>query len=343
MMRCLDLARCGLGTTYPNPQVGSVIVRHGKIIAEGFHRRSGEPHAEALAIAAVKDKSLLKGSSLYVSLEPCSHFGKTPPCADLIVSSGIPRVVVGTLDTSKKVAGKGIGILRAGGCEVVTGVLEKECRRINRRFFTWHEKSRPYIILKWAESADGFMDRKRNPDDSSGPDWISGPLGRQLVHKWRSEEQSILVGTRTAQIDDPSLTVREWTGRQPLRLVIDRKLSLPETLNLFNDKAPTLIFNSRLNRPDSQPEYIKLDFNGDIIDQILEVLYQRQIQSVIIEGGADTIERFIKKELWDEARVFTGKMRFYDGIQAPRLAFQVEESVHLHDSVCDIYFRESDR
>ncbi len=338
MERCLELAQRGLGTTWPNPLVGAVIVHEGRIIGEGFHHRSGEPHAEVLAVRAVRDKRLLKQATLYVNLEPCSHQGKTPPCADMIVREGIPRVVVGTMDTTDKVRGQGIARMQAGGVEVVTGVLEEESRYMNRRFFTYHEKKRPYILLKWAESADGFLDEERLPGQE-GPNWISGPLGRQTVHRWRTQEQAILVGRKTAVIDNPALTAREWWGRNPLRLVIDRELGLPPTLQLFDDEAPTIIFNNLKTERLTHPEPVKIDFSTPILPQILDELYERRIQSLIVEGGAYTLEQFIRAGLWDEARVFRGERYFHKGVKAPALGRQPKEIVPLVDSVYHLFFR----
>ncbi len=340
MQRCLDLAGHGLGTTYPNPLVGSVIVHNGRIIGEGFHHRSGEPHAEVLAIRSVKEKNLLKKATLYVNLEPCAHYGKTPPCAGLIVKTGIPRVVIGTIDTTEKVSGKGIRIMQEGGVEVLTGILEQESRFVNRRFFTYHEKKRPYIILKWAESADGYLDEKRLPGQE-GPNWISGPLGRQLVHKWRSEEQAILVGRKTALIDDPALTAREWYGRNPLRLVIDRELTLPATLQLFDEEAPTIIFNNLRTEKHTHPEPVKINFSRPLLPQILGELFQRQIQSLMVEGGAYTLQQFITAGLWDEARVFRGNRYFHAGVKAPALKKQPVEIIRLPDSVYHLFYKTS--
>ncbi len=338
MRRCLELARRGLGTTYPNPLVGSVIVHEGRIIGEGFHHRSGEPHAEVLAVRAVTDRRLLRQSTLYVNLEPCSHHGRTPPCADMIVREGIPRVVIGTLDTSEKVSGRGVARLRDGGVEVITGVLEEESRYVNRRFFTFHEKKRPYVLLKWAESADGFLDEERLPGQE-GPNWISGPLGRQAVHRWRTQEEAILVGRKTALIDDPLLTAREWWGKNPLRLVIDRDLTLPATLRIFNDEAPTIVFNHRLSRRHEHPEPVRIDFREEILPQILEELYRRQVQSVMVEGGAYTLQKFIEADLWDEARVFKGERYFHAGVKAPAPGRQPAEKIDLGDSVYYRFFR----
>jgi len=337
MQRCLDLAIQGLGTTYPNPLVGAVIVWKDKIIGEGFHHRSGEPHAEVLAIRSVKNRELLKQATLYVNLEPCSHYGKTPPCADLIVKTGIPRVVVGTPDTTEKVHGKGIRTMQEGGIEVITGIREQESRFINRRFFTYHEKKRPYIILKWAESADGYLDEERIAGQQ-GPHWISGPLGRQLVHKWRSEEQAILVGRKTALIDNPALTAREWYGRNPLRLVIDRELTLPTGLQLFDDEAPTIIFNNLREEKHTHPEPVRIDFSKPIIPQITEELYSRQIQSMIVEGGAYTLRQYIESGMWDEARVFKGNRYFHAGVKAPVLKRQPSGIIHTGDSTYHLFF-----
>jgi diaminohydroxyphosphoribosylaminopyrimidine deaminase/5-amino-6-(5-phosphoribosylamino)uracil reductase len=338
MRRCLDLAVRGLGTTYPNPLVGSVIVCEGRIIGEGFHHHSGGPHAEVVAVQTVKDRSLLKKATLYVNLEPCSHHGKTPPCADRIVREGIPRVVVGTLDTSDKVMGRGVQRMQEGGVEVVTGILEEESRYVNRRFFTFQEKKRPYIILKWAESADGFLDEERLPGQE-GPNWISGPLGRQAVHRWRTQEQAILVGRKTALIDDPALTARAWVGRNPLRLVIDRELSLPPSLQLFDDEAPTIIFNNLRSQKHTHPEPVKIDFSQPVVTQILEELYARQIQSLIVEGGAFTLRQFIDSGLWDEARVFRGERYFHKGVKAPSPGRQPAAVVDLSDSVYYLFMR----
>ncbi|HHJ10905.1 MAG TPA: bifunctional diaminohydroxyphosphoribosylaminopyrimidine deaminase/5-amino-6-(5-phosphoribosylamino)uracil reductase RibD [Bacteroidetes bacterium] len=340
MQRCLDLAIQGLGTTYPNPLVGSVIVWKDKIIGEGFHHRSGEPHAEVLAIRSVKNRDLLKKATLYVNLEPCSHYGKTPPCADLIVKTGIPRVVVGTLDTTEKVQGKGIRKMQEGGVEVITGVLEQASRFVNRRFFTYHEKKRPYIILKWAESVDGYLDEERT-DGQQVPNWISGPLGRQLVHKWRSEEQAILIGRKTALIDNPALTAREWYGRNPLRLVIDRELTLPSNLQLFDDEAPTIIFNNLREEKHTHPEPVRIDFNKPVIPQITEELYSRQIQSLIVEGGAYTLRQYIESGMWDEARVFKGNRYFYAGVKAPVLKRQPSRIFHTGDSTYHLFFNDT--
>lgn len=319
MKRCLQLAQNGLGTTYPNPLVGSVIVHKDTIIGEGWHRKSGEPHAEVNAVNSVKDQSLLKSSTLYVNLEPCSHFGKTPPCSDMIISLGIPEVVIGTVDPHEKVAGQGIERLRAAGVKVAVGVLEAECLALDKRFFTFHSKERPYVILKWAESADGFIApmRKEIPE----PVWISGETSRQLVHKWRSEEQSILVGTQTVIDDNPRLNVRDWAKtNQPIRLVIDKSGRIPAQSHIFDNQQPTIVFSE--NAVSSSKENVifeRLDFDQDIVPQLAKALYSRGIQSVIVEGGRQTLQSFIDVGLWDEARIFLGDISLGKGISAPTL------------------------
>jgi len=322
MQRCLELASLGLGNTAPNPMVGSVIVCDNKIIGEGYHKKNGEAHAEVDAINSVKDRSLLKKSTIYVSLEPCSHFGKTPPCAILIAELGIPNVIIGTIDTAAHVSGKGLKILRDAGCNVTIGVLENEARELNKRFFTFHEKKRPYIILKWAETNDGFIDKKRE-NDTQKPAWITNELSKKLVHKWRSEEQAILVGTNTVIADDPELTARCWDGNSPLRVVLDRNLKLSTDQKVFNDKSETLIIADSYNK-DREVRSLKsnigieyVDYSNDFHTQLLNVLYKRNIQSVIVEGGEKVLNSFIKNNYWDEARIFYGRMNFNAGVKAP--------------------------
>jgi len=318
MQRCIDLAAGGMGTTAPNPLVGSVIVHEGTIIGEGFHRIFGGPHAEVNAVRAVQKKELLPRSTLYVNLEPCAHTGKTPPCADMIISAGIRRVVVGTADPNPLVAGKGLQKLKHAGVEVITGVLADACKWLNRRFFTYHEKNRPYVVLKWARSADGYIDIQRNSASPRQPTWISNDISRMLVHKWRSEEQSILVGTRTAGLDNPRLNVREWSGgHSPLRMVIDRALSLPKSLHLFDNSVPTIVFNAQHESVDKLTNYIKLDFDKNILPQIFGFLRTLQIQSILVEGGRQLIQSFIDSNCWDESREFTGRVMFGDGVHAP--------------------------
>ncbi len=319
MFRCIELARLGAGNVAPNPMVGCVIVSDGKIIGEGFHQQYGQAHAEVNAIRSVSNAALLKNSTLYVSLEPCAHHGLTPPCSDLIVEKQIPRVVIGTVDPFSAVAGKGIEKLKKAGIEVEVGMLENECRELNKRFFTFHEKTRPYIILKWAQTIDGFIDRERGTEDFGQPTWITGELAQRLVHKIRSEEAAILVGTNTAEKDNPSLTVRYWCGKNPVRLVTDNHLRLPKNLHLFDQTAPTLVFNSVKNEEEENISFVKIDFSQNIIPQILQELHSRRILSVLVEGGKQLLESFIEAGLWDEALVFTGPKFFYRGIKAPHL------------------------
>lgn len=299
MQRCIQLARSARQTTAPNPMVGAVIVADGRIIGEGYHIRAGQPHAEVNAIRSVKERELLRRATIYVSLEPCSHYGKTPPCADLIISCGIPRVVVGCMDSFAKVNGQGIRKLRDAGIDVTVGVLEEECKALNERFFTFHSQQRPWITLKWAQSADGFIDRLRHADEA--PAHFSTPLTALLVHRLRAEHQAILVGTHTAQMDNPSLTTRLWPGQNPLRLVIDRHAVLPRTLHLFDDEAFTHVYTH------------------ETLADIVRDLHARGIQSLLVEGGARLLQSFINEGLWDEARVETAPCLLGSGVAAPVL------------------------
>ncbi|MDG2431777.1 bifunctional diaminohydroxyphosphoribosylaminopyrimidine deaminase/5-amino-6-(5-phosphoribosylamino)uracil reductase RibD [Flavobacterium sp.] len=319
--RCVQLAKNGLGTTYPNPMVGSVIVCDGKIIGEGWHRKAGEPHAEVNAVNSVKDKSLLKRATIYVSLEPCSHFGKTPPCSDLIIQSGIPNVVIGTVDPNIQVAGKGIKKLIAAGIHITVGVLEQECYQLNKRFFTFHNKKRPFVILKWAQSLDGFIAPAAKAEKK--PVWITNPYSRQLVHKWRSEEQAILVGTQTAVDDNPRLDVRDWTGSNPIRIVIDANNRIPRESHLFDNLVKTIVIGENFDAISTENcIFERIDFEGNIAEQILEIIYNHQIQSVIIEGGLRTLQTFIESGLWDEARIFKSNTLLHNGVVAPKLLLQ---------------------
>lgn len=319
MVRCLELARCGMGATHPNPMVGAVIVHEGQIIGEGFHRRIGEPHAEVNAITAVRDEALLPQSTMYVSLEPCSHYGKTPPCAELIIRKRIPRVVVACLDPYPQVSGRGICMLREAGVEVVTGLLEAEARLLNKAFITMQEKQRPYITLKWAQSADGYIDRLRS-DNSQPPVQFSTPETRRYVHKLRSEVAAIMVGTRTALLDNPSLTVRYWNGQSPVRVVIDRALRIPSSYQLFDGQSPTLIFTSdkAIDRP--HVEYIPTDFSQPILPHILQQLYLRKLDSLLVEGGAHLLSQFLQADLWDEIQVETASFSLGEGVTAPKIS-----------------------
>ena len=325
--RCLQLAHSAAGSTSPNPMVGAVIVCDGKIIGEGYHIRCGEPHAEVNAIRSVKDVALLSRSTIYVSLEPCSHYGKTPPCADLIISSGIPRVVIATTDNNAMVSGRGVERMRAAGIEVKIGVLEDEAYRLNRYFFTFHGKWRPYVTLKWAQSADGFIDIIR---DGGTAQAISNSASAMAVHKLRAMHDAILVGRRTALLDNPTLTVRSWSGRSPLRLVIDSEGSLPASLHLFDGEHPTVIFTERTDKAKCVNNVIqhKLDFSGDILDGIMDYLYANKIGSLLVEGGAQLLQSFIDRDLWDEIRVETNQgLVLSNGVPAPILPAGVKKEV----------------
>lgn len=334
--RCIELAKNGLGTTYPNPLVGCVIIFENTIIGEGWHKKSGASHAEVIAIESVKNKELLSSSTLYVSLEPCSHFGKTPPCADLILKYKIPNVVIGTVDPNSKVAGKGIQKLKDSGVNVTFGILEKEGNELNKRFFTFHRKNRPYIILKWAESADGFISPKNKTEQK--PVWISNEYSRQLVHKWRSEEQAILVGTQTIIDDNPSLTVRDWVGKNPIRVVIDKENAIDLSSNVFDNKAKTIVFsNKEVTSNSDKIQTIKIDFDTNSTQEIVEKIYNNNIQSIIIEGGRKTLQSFIDTNLWDEARVFIGEINLKEGTKAPELNRKINLKVVLKKDTLLLY------
>jgi len=320
MHRCLELAKLGAGYVTPNPMVSAVLVYEDKIIGEGYHQQYGGPHAEVNCINSVKDqdKDKISGSVLYVSLEPCSHFGKTPPCTDLIIANQIPEVVIGCRDPFKEVDGKGIEKLKAAGINVVYGILEQECRQLNKRFFTFHIKHRPYIILKWAETADGKI-----AGDGTSRLLISNEQTNRLVHKWRSEEASILIGTNTALLDDPELTTRHWTGPSPVRLVIDMDLKLASTLKIFNDKQRTIIFNSIKHEENGKLSYYQVTEDVNLVDQIVNALYQMKIQSVIVEGGAQLLQSFIDEGIWDETRIIKNEeLIINNGLPAPILSIK---------------------
>jgi diaminohydroxyphosphoribosylaminopyrimidine deaminase/5-amino-6-(5-phosphoribosylamino)uracil reductase len=318
IQRCIELAKNGLGTTYPNPLVGSVIVYQDKIIGEGWHQQAGEAHAEVNAVNSVKDKTLLQKATIYVSLEPCSHFGKTPPCCDLIIKSKIPNVIIGTIDPNIKVAGNGIKKLIEAGIQVTVGILEAECHELNKRFFTFHEKKRPYIILKWAETLNGFIAPLEK--DEKKPVWITNIYSRQLVHKWRTEEQAILVGTQTVIDDNPKLNAREWNGNNPIRLILDQNNRIPKNSHVFNNQVKTILFSKSKTTIEKENTIFEvIDFEQNIAKQIVKALYQHQIQSVIIEGGRKTLQTFIDVNLWDEVRIFIGNIEFTAGTKAPIL------------------------
>ncbi|MCM8570661.1 bifunctional diaminohydroxyphosphoribosylaminopyrimidine deaminase/5-amino-6-(5-phosphoribosylamino)uracil reductase RibD [Gramella jeungdoensis] len=335
--RCIELARNGLGTTYPNPMVGSVIVHDGKIIGEGWHRKAGEPHAEVNAISSVKDEGLLKDATIYVSLEPCSHFGKTPPCSDLIIDKGIKKVVIGTMDPFAKVAGRGIKKLMDAGCKVKVGVLEEECLELNKRFFTFHNKKRPYIILKWAQTQDGFIAPQTKAEKK--PVWITNKYSGTLVHKWRSEEAAILVGTKTVLEDNPNLNVRKWIGQDPVRVIIDRELKIPQDTSVYNRNQKTIVICHKKSEvfEDENLIFEEINFSENIARDICDILYKHELQSLIIEGGTRTLQQFIDSGLWDEARIFTGKTRFTAGTKAPLLNGKLEEEVLIGSDNLKIY------
>ena len=339
MQRCLELAKNGLGTTRPNPMVGCVIVCEDIIIGEGYTSPYGGNHAEVNAITSVKDKSLLEKSTLYVSLEPCNHHGKTPPCSDLIVESKIPKVVIGVLDEHSIVAGKGITHLTNNGCEVVVGVLENECKEVNKRFFTFHNKKRPYIILKWAETQDGFIDMIREKDTVKKPNWISNVYSQQLVHKWRSEEHAILVGTNTVIADNPKLNVRKWSGENPIRLVLDNSLRIPHDSHVFDGSVKTIVFTSLKSLFSEEKENViveYVDYALDVPKQICKFLYKNNIQSVLIEGGAQTLRGFINTDLWDEARIFIGNKKFGKGLESPKIEGALKSMEEIDSDILKI-------
>ena len=309
MRRCIDLAKKGLGYTYPNPMVGCVIVYKGEIIGEGWHKKAGTPHAEVNAIASVKDKSLLAASTLYVSLEPCNHFGKTPPCSQLIVKHNIPKVVVGCVDPFDQVSGAGLQTLRSAGIQVIAGILEKECMATNKRFFCFHQKKRPYIVLKWAQSQDGFLAPNKEDRDEQAPVFLSTKEEQILVHQWRTEEQSIAVGAQTVVDDNPRLTARWVKGNQPIRLALDPHGRLEDHYRIFDKTA--LTHHLTLNTIQAE--------RAHYLPSVLTHLYQNNIQSVLVEGGRKTLDYLIQAELWDEARILATDKKLGDGIAAPQL------------------------
>ncbi|MEX0315988.1 MAG: bifunctional diaminohydroxyphosphoribosylaminopyrimidine deaminase/5-amino-6-(5-phosphoribosylamino)uracil reductase RibD [Allomuricauda sp.] len=340
MLRCIQLGKKGLGSTAPNPMVGSVIVYQNQIIGEGFTSPYGEAHAEVNAINSVKDKSLLSKSTIYVTLEPCSHYGKTPPCADLIVEHQIPEVVIGLKDPHSKVSGKGIEKLKTAGVKVNVGVLEDECRRHHQRFLTYQEKKRPYVILKWAQTLDGFIapdtsKREKNPQ----PFWITNTYSKQLVHQWRSEEQAILVGTQTVLEDNPKLTTRNWKGKDPIRVVLDRSLKIPKGFHVLDNSVKTIVLTEVNNKSKYLDDiaYEVVDFSLPLATLICKVLYTYNITSILVEGGSRTIQTFIAENLWDEARVFNGASIFEDGISAPKLSAEPKENNNILSDTLSIY------
>ncbi|SFI58835.1 diaminohydroxyphosphoribosylaminopyrimidine deaminase [Kaistella treverensis] len=331
MQRCLDLAYKALGKTYPNPIVGCVIVHKGEIIGEGFHEKAGENHAEINAIKSVRNPELLKESTIYVSLEPCSHFGKTPPCANKIVEIGFKKVVIGCLDSNKAVNGKGKKIIEDAGIEVISGILEQKCKIANKRFFTFQEKKRPFIVLKWAESGDGFLDQNRQPTQ------IGNSLTKQFVHLLRSQEEAILVGTKTALTDDPSLTTREVEGRNPVRILVDLDLKVQGNFKIFNGEAKTIVFNTKKNSVLNDLIFVKIN-RENVAEEMLKHLYELQIQSVLVEGGAFTLQQFINNNLWDEAIIIKNEnLLLENGTKASILSAKPEKVLKMRQNFVEFY------
>ena len=335
MRRALELAEQGRGYVSPNPMVGCVIVHDGRIIGEGWHEQYGQPHAEVNAVNAVENKALLKMATVYVTLEPCAHYGQTPPCADLLVKHQVKQVIIGAIDSNPLVGGKGIARLEKAGILVKTGILEEACRNLNVRFFSSIEQERPYIILKWAQTADGFVART-NYDSK----WISNEQSRQLVHQWRAEEDAILVGPNTAKYDNPRLNVRGIEGRDPIRVLIDRHLSAEQGLNFFDGSQQSLIYNTKKSEQSEKLEFIKLSSSG-FLQSVLADLNKRKIQSLIVEGGSGILKAFIDAGLWDEARIFTSQTRFGEGIAAPHLLGKVISQVKLDGDRLDVIEKEA--
>lgn len=320
MTRCIELAQKGAGNVSPNPMVGCVIVHNGQVIGEGYHEKYGEAHAEVNAVNSVKDHKLLKDSTIYVSLEPCSHYGKTPPCCDLIIAKQIPNVVVGTVDPYTKVKGRGIEKIKNSGANVKLGVLEDDCLELNKRFFTFHQKKRPYVLLKWAQTKDGFIDKDRTVADYGEPTWVTGHDALVNVHRMRAVEDSIMVGRNTAKNDNPSLTVRLCNGKNPLRVVLDRDLCLDKSLNLFDGSVETLVINAHKNFSEGKVSYVKIDYSCGIVPQILDLLYNKNILSLIVEGGLQLLQTFIDSGFWDETHIYTGNKKFGKGVKAPHVS-----------------------
>lgn len=338
MQRCIDLAKNARGNTYPNPLVGCVIVHNSQIIGEGYHHKAGEPHAEINALNSVIHKNLLPESTLYVNLEPCAHYGKTPPCSLAIIQHKIRRVVIGCLDTYHEVAGKGIEMIRNSGIQVDVGILEKESRALNSRFFTFHEKHRPYIILKWAQTQDGFIDIAPDLKNETKGLWITDDICKKLVHKWRTQEQAILIGTNTAEMDNPQLTARLARGNNPLRIVIDLQNRLPENLYIKDQTTPTLIFTQQNRASKHNIEYAIIHNANNIWEEIFNELYTRNIQSLIIEGGAIVLHDIITKNMWDEMRIFIGPGFFMRGVPGPTINIKPVSTISVGNSELQIFY-----
>jgi diaminohydroxyphosphoribosylaminopyrimidine deaminase / 5-amino-6-(5-phosphoribosylamino)uracil reductase len=336
MHRCLELAKRGSGFVAPNPIVGAVLVYNDRIIGEGWHNKYGEAHAEVNCLASVKekDRGFIVQSTMYVSLEPCAHTGKTPPCADMIIRNNILTVVIGCRDPFPEVNGKGIEKLQSAGVKVTVGVLETKCKELNKRFFTFHQLQRPYVILKWAQTADGFI--AAMPDAAGGRLLISNEYSNRMVHQWRSEETAILVGTNTALQDDPELTTRLWPGASPIRSVMDMNLRLPATLKIFDNAVPTIVFNGIKKEEQGHLRFYKLDKNESLVPQLIKALYELNIQSVLVEGGATLLQSFIDTGLWDEIRIITNsKLKIGNGLAAPILRSGIlkNEKKYLSDTI----------
>jgi len=339
MKRCLELAALAIGNVSPNPMVGCVIVHNEKIVGEGYHQEFGKAHAEPNAIKSVFDQygdegtELLKQAIAYVNLEPCAHFGKTPPCADLFVKHQLKKVVIGNRDPFSGVDGKGIEKLRNAGIEVISGVLEEECKYFNRRFFTRILQQRPYIILKWAETANGYF-----ATNDGHQKWISGALAKRMAHQWRTEEDAILIGKQTAIIDNPQLTAREWPGKNPTRLVIDKNLDVPQNNHIFNDEAKTIIFNEIKTDVIGNVHYIQMeDMHFYLAQKIAFQLYLMDTQSVIVEGGANILKQFLEANIWDEARIFSSQGSWNDGIPSPVINGLLQEQIQFGSDQLSIY------
>lgn len=314
MKRCLQLAQKGLGYTYPNPMVGAVIEKNGIIIGEGWHKKAGTAHAEVHALAGLCAKDL-DGATLYVNLEPCSHHGKTPPCCELVIAKGIKKVIIGAEDPNPKVGGNGIKAMREAGIEVVVGVMEDDCKKLNKRFYCFHTQKRPYIILKWAQSKDGYLAPEN--DTKRMVTWISNAHSQQLAHRWRAEEHAILVGHKTVELDNPKLTTRKWKGANPIRIVIDRQLNIEPSASVFDDAAQTIIFNCQKTAQEGNLSWEEADQNS-IIETLIEKAIQLGIQSIIVEGGTITINHFLSENLWDECRIFNSQKKLKGGVKAPK-------------------------
>ncbi len=334
MWRCLQLAENGRGFTSPNPLVGSVIVSNRKIIGEGFHREFGKPHAEVNAINSIKDKTRLKESILYVSLEPCSHFGKTPPCANLIIESGIPKVVIATEDPFHKVSGSGIQLLRNAGIDVTVGILQQEARKQNKAFFTSHIQKRPYIYLKWAQTKDGFIDKLRKIGEKPNQTLISNTLSMAIMHKLRAETSSILVGTNTVLKDNPSLTSRYWYGKNPVRIIPDKKRRIPTDFKIFDNTVETLVFTEDIKEitQSRKTKFIPLAFGENMLTDLLKKLVDENIDSLMVEGGRNMLQSFIDHNLWDEAYIEFSDKIFINGISAPEIKGSVKDELTIGTS-----------